>query len=76
MTKRISSNARVKAPLTDLENEVMRVVWDTGPCSVELRANVQAPVFLLPIEELGPGYFWRASFTLVPGETVHDYLRP
>lgn len=35
MTKRISSGARVKAPLTDLENEVMRVVWDQGPCSVE-----------------------------------------
>jgi predicted transcriptional regulator len=35
MTKRHSSAARVKAPLTDLENEVMRVVWDQGPCSVE-----------------------------------------
>ena len=35
MTKRSSSRAPVKAPLTDLENEVMRVVWDSGPCSVE-----------------------------------------
>jgi len=36
MTKRSRSGARVKAPLTDLENEVMRVVWDAGrPCSVE-----------------------------------------
>jgi BlaI family transcriptional regulator, penicillinase repressor len=35
MTKRSSSAARLKAPLTDLENEVMRVVWDSGPCSVE-----------------------------------------
>src|SRR5262245_43895489 len=34
MTTRRAS-ARVKAPLTDLENEVMRVVWDSGPCSVE-----------------------------------------
>ena len=34
MTSR-SSKAPVKAPLTDLENEVMRVVWDAGPCSVE-----------------------------------------
>jgi predicted transcriptional regulator len=25
----------VKAPLTDLESAVMRVVWDSGPCSVE-----------------------------------------
>lgn len=35
MTKRSISAARVKAPLTDLENEVMRVVWTQGPCSVE-----------------------------------------
>ena len=35
MTKRTSSSARVKAPLTDLENEVMRAVWDASPCSVE-----------------------------------------
>jgi BlaI family transcriptional regulator, penicillinase repressor len=35
MTKRSSPAARVKAPLTDLENEVMQVVWDSGPCSVE-----------------------------------------
>src|ERR1041384_3167212 len=32
MTKR---SGHVKAPLTDLENEVMRVVWEKGPCSVE-----------------------------------------
>jgi len=35
MTKRNNATARVKAPLTDLENEVMSVVWDSGPCSVE-----------------------------------------
>ena len=35
MTKRNNVAARVKAPLTDLENEVMSVVWDSGPCSVE-----------------------------------------
>ena len=35
MTKRSSTRAPVKAPLTDLENEVMSVVWDSGPCSVE-----------------------------------------
>jgi predicted transcriptional regulator len=27
--------ARVKSPLTDLENAVMGAVWDSGPCSVE-----------------------------------------
>jgi BlaI family transcriptional regulator, penicillinase repressor len=35
MTKRTSSRARVRAPLTELENAVMRVVWASGPCSVE-----------------------------------------
>jgi len=25
----------VKAPLTELESAVMRVVWESGPCSVE-----------------------------------------
>jgi BlaI family penicillinase repressor len=35
MTDRTRSGAHVKAPLTELENEVMQVVWNAGPCSVE-----------------------------------------
>ena len=35
MTKRSASAVRVKAPLTELESAVMRVVWESGPCSVE-----------------------------------------
>ena len=35
MTDRSRSRARVKAPLTDLEHEVMRVIWDHGPSTVE-----------------------------------------
>jgi predicted transcriptional regulator len=35
MTTRRSSPARVKPPLTDLENDVMAVVWRAGPSSVE-----------------------------------------
>lgn len=35
MTKRTRSGARVRSPLTDLENAVMGVVWESGPCSVE-----------------------------------------
>ena len=34
MTKRTTS-ARVRAPLTELENEVMQAVWDGGTCTVE-----------------------------------------
>jgi BlaI family penicillinase repressor len=35
MTKRTASGARVRPPLTDLENEVMRAVWEGETCSVE-----------------------------------------
>jgi len=35
MTQRTRSGARVRAPLTDLENEVMQAVWTGGPSSVE-----------------------------------------
>ncbi len=35
MTSRTRTGARVKAPLTELENEVMQVVWNKGPCPVE-----------------------------------------
>jgi len=35
MTKRTASGARVRPPLTDLENEVMQAVWDGGTCTVE-----------------------------------------
>ena len=35
MTQRTRSSARVRAPLTDLENEVMQAVWTGGPSSVD-----------------------------------------
>ena len=35
MTERNVKGGRVRAPLTELESAVMRVVWDTGPSSVE-----------------------------------------
>jgi acetoacetate decarboxylase len=46
----------------------------TGPCSVELRPNAQAPVWRLPVVEPLEGFFWRANFTLVPGRVLYDYL--
>lgn len=47
----------------------------TGPCTVELRPNAQLPVFRLPVFEPLQGFYWRADFTLVAGEIIHDYLR-
>ncbi len=35
MTRAARSGANVRSPLTELENEVMQAVWDTGPCAVE-----------------------------------------
>jgi acetoacetate decarboxylase len=46
----------------------------SGPCSVELRANVLAPLYRLPVIETGDAYFWCADFTLVAGQVLHDYL--
>lgn len=46
----------------------------SGPCTVELRPNVQAPVYRLPVREMLEGFWWRADFTLVPGYVLHDYL--
>lgn len=42
MTARRTSHARVRAPLTDLEHDVMKVVWSSGPCSVEAVHDVVA----------------------------------
>jgi acetoacetate decarboxylase len=47
----------------------------TGPCTVELRPNAQAPVHRLPVIEMLDGYHWRGEFTLVPGRVIHDYLK-
>jgi BlaI family transcriptional regulator, penicillinase repressor len=35
MTNRTASGARVRPPLTDLENDLMQAVWDGGTCTVE-----------------------------------------
>ena len=43
MTKRNAQSPRVRPPLTDLENEIMRVVWSHGPSSVEAVHGALAP---------------------------------
>jgi BlaI family transcriptional regulator, penicillinase repressor len=35
MTTGTKKSARVRTPLTDLENDVMQAVWDIAPCTVE-----------------------------------------
>jgi acetoacetate decarboxylase len=57
-----------------LSDVVVHECWE-GPCTVELRANAQMPIFRLPVLEPLQGFYWRADFTLVPGEIIHDYLK-
>jgi acetoacetate decarboxylase len=45
-----------------------------GPATVELRPNAQAPLHRLPVVEMLDGFYWKATFTLVPGVILHDYL--
>lgn len=35
MTSRTEITPRVRPPLTDLENEIMQIIWSRGPSSVE-----------------------------------------
>ncbi|MBA3908600.1 MAG: acetoacetate decarboxylase [Rhodobacter sp.] len=46
----------------------------SGPCTVDLRPNAQAPLHRLPVLEMLDGFYWKAAFTLVPGVILHDYL--
>lgn len=57
--------------LTDV---VVDQCW-TGPVTVELRPNAQAPVHQLPVLEPLDGLYWHADFSLVPGRVLHDYLK-
>ena len=43
MTERHGSPTRVRAPLTDLENDIMKAVWASGPSSVETVHQIVAP---------------------------------
>ncbi|MXU65146.1 acetoacetate decarboxylase family protein [Oceanomicrobium pacificus] len=56
--------------LTDV---TVHEAW-SGPCTVDLRGNAQLPVSRLPVLEPLRAFFWRADFTLVAGEIIHDYL--
>ena len=56
-----------------LSDVTVHECW-SGACTVELRPNIQAPVFKLPVLEMLEGFYWRADFTLVAGTVINDYL--
>jgi BlaI family transcriptional regulator, penicillinase repressor len=43
MTTRKTPAPKVRAPLTDLENELMQIIWNRGPSSVEVVYERIAP---------------------------------
>jgi len=58
----------------NLENVRVHEVW-TGPATLELRPNAQAPVYRLPVVEVIAGFYWVADFTLPMGQVWYDYLK-
>ncbi|WP_150525986.1 acetoacetate decarboxylase [Roseibium sediminis] len=56
-----------------LADVTVHEAW-AGPATMELRPNAQLPVYRLPVQDTLQGIYWRADFTLVPGEIIHDYL--
>lgn len=56
-----------------LSNVNVHECW-TGPATVELRPNAQAPVYRLPVRDVVQGFYWRTDFTLPFGRVIHDYL--
>jgi len=55
------------------EDVRVRECW-SGPATIELRPNAQAPVYKLPARETLAGFYWRADFVLPWGKVLHDYL--
>ena len=55
------------------ENVRVRECW-SGPATIELRPNAQAPVYKLPARETLAGFYWRTDFVLPWGKVIHDYL--
>lgn len=45
-----------------------------GPCELEMKSHVNAPIKDLPILETLDGYHVNAEFTVRKCEVIHDYL--
>ncbi len=55
----------------EFDDVVVHEVWK-GPGTIELRANAQAPVYLLPVVEVEAAFHWRVDFTLTYGRVLED----
>ena len=54
------------------EDVVVHEAW-TGPATLELRPNAQAPLHLLPVRRVELGLHRMVDLTLPPGRIVHRY---
>lgn len=57
----------------ELSSVKVKEIWQED-CTVELRPHVQLPVYKLPVLEALSGFYWVATFDLVPGYILTDYL--
>lgn len=56
-----------------LSDVVVKECWK-GPATLTLEPNINAPLYRLPVLETLESYYWKADFTLVPGEILIDLL--
>ena len=56
-----------------LADVVVKDCWK-GPATLVLEPNVSAQVYKLPVVETLESFYWKADFTLVPGEILVDLL--
>jgi acetoacetate decarboxylase len=55
----------------EFDDVVVHEAWK-GLGTIELRANAQAPVYLLPVVEVEAAFHWRVDFTLTYGRVLED----
>lgn len=56
-----------------LSDVVIKECWK-GPSTLVLEPNINAQVYKLPVLECLESFYWKADFTLVPGEILVDLL--
>jgi len=57
-----------------LADVVVKDCWK-GPSTLVLEPNINANLYRLPVIETLESFYWKADFTLVPGEILIDFLK-
>ena len=56
-----------------LKDVVVKECWK-GPSTLILEPNISAPLYRLPVLETLESFYWKADFSLAPGEILVDFL--